>query len=197
MVCIISVCFQKTCSTDFGLSLGATQLHIPMTHLLDTVMYLLGDFVNVTATSSITYPTGTVVDNEGKPTAKTYTVENPDHFAVTGSLQGGVLANLFWRSGYATGEGRRMYMWEIEGDEGIIRIESAIPFPSIIEPDLYLNGMKVELEDSRNGILTLGAAWRDFAENGSQYATIEDAVKNHQLIEAIETSAALGKRVNL
>lgn len=88
-------------------------------------------------------------------------------------------------------------MWEIEGDEGVLRIESAAPFPSIIESELYLNGTQVDLDAQAGVQYTLGAAWKDFAEHGCHHATIEDAVKNHRLIEAIETSAREGKRVEL
>ncbi|KAH9478946.1 Dehydrogenase aclE [Psilocybe cubensis] len=176
---------------------GATQLHIPILHLLDTVSYLLGDFSSITATSTIAYPTGTVVDNDGKPTPRTYAAQNPDHFSITGILPGGVLANLFWRSGYALGKGRRMYMWEIEGDEGVIRIESSSPFPSVVEPEVYLNGTQVDLDGPTGAVHTIGAAWKDFAEHGSHHATIEDAVKNHKLIDAIEKSAREGKTIHL
>ncbi|PPQ82743.1 hypothetical protein CVT25_009297 [Psilocybe cyanescens] len=177
---------------------GSTLLDIPIIHQLDILTFLLGDFINVSASDAIFYPVGTIVDSEGKPTEKKYPSKNPDHFAITGFLKGGIMANIFWRAGYASSEGRRHYIWEIEGDEGSIRMEAPVAYPSIYEPDLFLNGQKIELETPGDVMQSLGAAWKEFAEGRSgNIATIDDAVKNHRLIEAIETSARSGTRVTL
>lgn len=95
--------------------------------------------------------------------------------------------------------GRRQFIWEIDGDEGTIRLESNHilgALSSIIEPDLYLNGEKVEFEIPGNAALSCVGAWKEFSEGTSgDYATIEDAVKHHRLIDAIEESAKEEKRV--
>lgn len=108
------------------------------------------------------------------------------------------MANIFWRAGYASSEGRRHYIWEIEGDEGSIRMEAPVAYPSIYEPDFYLNGKKIEFETPGDVMQSLGVAWKEFAVGGTgNFATIEDAVKNHRLIEAIEASARSGARIAL
>ncbi|PPQ79341.1 hypothetical protein CVT25_002571 [Psilocybe cyanescens] len=84
---------------------GSTLLDIPITHQLDILTFLPGDFVNISASNAIFYPVGTIVDSEGKPTEKTYPSKNPNHSTITGFLKGGIMANLFWRAGYAPSEG--------------------------------------------------------------------------------------------
>jgi len=74
-------------------------------------------------------------------------------------------------------------------------------FPSAFEPELYLNGKKIALESLPGSPGTLidsvTTAWKEFAEGKGSYATIDDAVKNHELLDAIELSAKEGRRVML
>ncbi|KAJ3502038.1 hypothetical protein NLJ89_g9068 [Agrocybe chaxingu] len=183
---------------------GGTRLDIPIGHQLDTLTYLLGDFTSLVAIDSKQYPTGAFVDDTFKPTGKTFPSEIPDHFAISGILSSGVIANLFYRGGNASGPetGRRQYLWEIDGEEGSIRLESDHiqgAAPSIIEPKLFLNGKEVAVEGAEKaGALDSAAtAWKEFAHGEGNYATIEDALKNKKLLNAIETSAREGKRVTL
>ncbi|KAF8970687.1 NAD-binding Rossmann fold oxidoreductase [Flammula alnicola] len=181
---------------------GASRLDIPIAHQLDTLTYLLGDFVSLSATGATVYPVGTLLDDQDKPTGETINSEIPDHFAISGILKHGIVANLFWRGGYLSGEGRRQFVWEIDGDEGCIRMESNAPrgaFASISEPELYLNGKKVDLEGAPGGAFdSVTTAWKEYAEHiTGTYATIDDAVKNHRLLDAIERSCKEGQRIVL
>ncbi|PPQ90952.1 hypothetical protein CVT25_008282 [Psilocybe cyanescens] len=180
---------------------GVTILSIAVGHQLDTLTHVLGDFVSLTATDAQIYPNITIVDNDNKPTGKIVESQNSDHFAITGVLKTGVLANIFWRTGYTSSEGRRQYIWEIDGEEGSIRLQSDHllgAYPSVFESELYLNGKKVEFETPGNAVVTVSGAWKEFADHTTgTYATIEDAVKHHRLLDAIETSAKEGKRVIL
>lgn len=182
---------------------GATPLIIPIGHQLDTLTNVLGDFVEVTATAATLHPVVTVVDANGKPTGKTYPFELYDHFSIAGRLENGVLANIFWRMGYASTEGRRQFIWEIEGEEGVIRMESNSQLgalPGMVEPDLYLNGKKIDIGEHGGPIESVGVVFKEFAEGGSRpvsYATIEYAIKHKRLLNAIEESAREGKRIVL
>ncbi|PPQ79179.1 hypothetical protein CVT25_002801 [Psilocybe cyanescens] len=183
------------------IGIRVTMLTIVVGHQLDTLTHVLGDFSSVTATNAQLYPTVIIVDDTGKPTGKTFKSQSPDHFAITGVLKTGILANIFWRAGYSSNEGRRQYVWEIEGEEGSIRLQSDHllgALPSMFESELYLNGKKVEFETPGNGIVTVSGAWKEFASRTpGTYATIEDAVKHHRLLDAIEASAKEGKRIIL
>lgn len=176
-------------------------LTVPVGHQLDTLSYLLGDFVNVTAIAANFYPTLTVIDQNRKPTGKIVESQQPDHYAISGFLKGEIMVNILWRSGYASTEGRRQYIWEIEGEEGTIRMESNNllgALASIVEPDLYLNGKKVDFEVPGNAVESCSVAWKQFVDgHGGDYATIEDAVKHHRLLDAIEASVQEGKVIAL
>jgi len=181
---------------------GLTRLHVPIGHHLDMFTYVLGDFASVSATDFTMYPTGTFVNADGQPTGKTMQSETPDHFAITGLLKTGILVNLFWRDGYSSGPetGRRQFVWEIDGEEGSIRMEGSGlhgAFPGMQEPELFLNGKKVEFE-AGNVFQSVTLAWKEFAKGEKgDYATIHDAVKHHELLDAIELSAKEGRRIHL
>ncbi|KAF4611602.1 hypothetical protein D9613_003916 [Agrocybe pediades] len=155
------------------------------------------DFIRIDPSSF-----GTFVDADGKPTGKTLEVNIPDHFAITGFLKSGALVNLFWRDGYSSGPetGRRQFVWEIDGEDGTIRMEGNGlygAFPGSQEPDLFLNGKKVEFQ-AGNPFLSVTAAWQEFAKGKTgDYPTIDDAVKHHELLDAIELSAKEGRRIIL
>ncbi|KAJ3516224.1 hypothetical protein NLJ89_g1260 [Agrocybe chaxingu] len=181
---------------------GANKLTIPLGHQLDTLTHLLGDFTSVSALIETLFPTGTYIDETGKPTGKTFPSETPDHFSISGVLSSGIVANVFLRSGYASGPGRRQFLWEIDGEEGSIRLESdhqQAATPGIIEPKLFLNGKPVEVEgaEKAGALDSATTAWKEFADGHGHYATIEDALKHKRLLDAIETSAREGKKVFL
>ncbi|KAF9567152.1 NAD-binding Rossmann fold oxidoreductase [Agrocybe pediades] len=181
---------------------GATSLRIAIGHQLDQLTHVLGDFVSVSATDALFYPVGTVVDADGKPTGKTVQTDVPEHYSITGFLESGILVNAFWRGGYASGEGtgRRQYVWEIDGEEGTVRFESNATMgalPAMFEPDLYLNGKKVEFATPGNVVENISVAWKEFADGKGNYATIEDAVKHGELLDAIDRSAQEGRRIDL
>jgi len=148
------------------------------------------------------YPVGTIVDANKTLTGEIVKTTSADHFGITGFLKSGVFVNVFYRAGYASGPGtgRRQYVWEIDGEEGTIRLESDEilgGLPMLAEPELYLNGKKVEVERSGNSIQSVVLAWKEFAEGKGSYPTIDDAVKHHELLDAIDLSAREGRRVIL
>lgn len=183
--------------------IGAAELDIPIGHFLDLFTYVLGDFTNVSATEANFYAEATIIsDDDGKPTGETINSDTADHFSITGFLKSGVLANLFWRSGYNAGAetGRRQFVWEIDGEEGTIRLESNEMlgwFPSGCEPDVFLNGKKIEVNKLENMVDILAHGWKAFAEGTTTYATIDDAVRIRTLIQAIDKSASEGRRIDV
>ncbi|PPQ95118.1 hypothetical protein CVT25_011661 [Psilocybe cyanescens] len=130
---------------------------ITITHPCRTCARYFHANLSIIATDATFYPVVTVVDAEEKPTDKVIAAEAPDHFIIIGFLKSSVLANLFCRGGF-------------EGEEGTIRIESngnRNTFPSVVEPDLYLNEKKVEFEVPGSVLESLGIAWKEFAGGGA------------------------------
>ncbi|KJA23794.1 hypothetical protein HYPSUDRAFT_137383 [Hypholoma sublateritium FD-334 SS-4] len=178
---------------------GATALSISVGHQLDPFTFVLGDFSTINATGTIIYPTATIVGADGKPTGKTLPATNPDHYAISGLLKSGALASITWRTGYKNTPGRKHLLWEIDGEEGSIRVESDdYVFMNVSNPTVYLNGEKVEIAGVETGVLgILGAAWDAYADGDQPYATIDDAVKNHRILDAVKRSLKEGKTIVL
>jgi predicted dehydrogenase len=169
-------------------------------HQLDPLTFVLGDFATINATAATIYPTATVVDANGKPTGETIPATSPDHYTISGLLKSGALATIIWHTGYKNAPGRKQLRWAIEGEEGSIRLESdATVFMNVHNPTLYLNGERVDVAGTDSEVMgILGAAWEAYADgNEGQYATIDDAVKNQRILDAVEKSLAEGKTIVL
>ncbi|KAG5644486.1 hypothetical protein DXG03_008313 [Asterophora parasitica] len=184
---------------------GSTLLDIPVGHHLDILTFVIGSyFSSISTTSAILFPKATVIDAAGAPIAgeDQLTVTAPDHYAYTGVLKSGAVASVVWRAGLKSTPGRRQFLWEIDGEEGSIKLESDEPLAAFInfkEPTLWLNGEKVEVDGAENPTIgNLRAEWEEFAkgEQGN-YATLEDAVRNRTVLDAIRRSGEEGKRIVL
>jgi predicted dehydrogenase len=178
---------------------GATMLDIAIGHQMDVFTHVLGDFASVSATTAIQYQTATLFDAEYKPTGKTVPISAPNQVAFTGLLKSGAVSSNIWRGGLPSTQGRKHFLWEIDGEEGSIRLEGdqvASAFVNVRDPVLYLNGELVEVENTSGPADNLAAAWAAFAKGGD-YATMEDAVRNHRLLDAITRSAEEGKTISL
>lgn len=176
-------------------------LDIAMGHQLDIVTHILGDFASVSATSAIVYPTATIVDGTGTPVKENVQVTAPDHVVFTGLFKSGAVASVTWRGGYTSTPGRKQFLWEIDGEEGSIRIEEdsvSGAFIHIRDSKLYLNGELVPVESKGGFVGNIKAAWEEFAKGKEgSYATLADAVRNRRLLAAIDQSAKEGKCISL
>lgn len=176
-------------------------MSIGMGHQLDTITYLLGDFRSVSATTALHYPVATLLDSERKATNQTITATAPDQVAFTGLLKSGAISTVVWRGGIPSTKGRRQFLWEIDGEDGSIRMESdamGAAFINIRDPKLYLNGELVNVQHTNGPGDNLAAAWAEFAKGDEgTYPTMDDAVKNHCLLDAITRSAREGRVIKL
>lgn len=174
-----------------------------MAHQLETLTHILGPFTSVSAAGATHYTTSTIVSAPGVPVPGEVPRPSicPDHIAITGTLASGALVNIVWRSGMKTVPGRRTLLWEIDGEEGSIRMESFKAMGAFMatfdDPDLYLNGEKVEVEGVEQGVIgRLGNAWMEYAKGpDGNHATIDDAVKLKVLLKTIAKALETGDRV--
>jgi len=180
---------------------GAGMLEIAVGHQLGIVTYLLGDFASISATVATHYPTATLIDSERKPTDKTVPVTIPDQVAFTGIFKSGVVSSMIWRGAMKCTPGRKQLVWEIDGEEGSIRLEGdqvGSAFIHIHDPKVYLNGELVEIQNTTGPADNIAAAWGQFAKGeGGDYATMEDAVKIHRVVDAISRSAKEGRKIQV
>ncbi len=149
------------------------------------------------------YPIATIVDSKSTP-LPTIHAASPDHVALSGILVSGALVSINYRAGYRATPGRRRFLWEIDCENGSIRVEPAAETDNLMHIHnmaVYVCGEKIEIGGT--GLLGhLAATWLEYAnekhtQEVGKYVTIEDAVKNRRLLEVIKHSAHDGKTVHL
>jgi predicted dehydrogenase len=187
---------------------GANVLTIAVGHSLDTLNYVLGDFVDLSAVSALRRPAMTI-EETGDHVVKTA----PDQIALIGTLTSGVTASIHIREAVAGGTG---FLWEINGTEGTLRVQAAAPYPGILpltvagahgrdDPaELAVPAALTEKWPALTGLngtpaFNVGRAYAAFAadrdEGTKSVPDFAEAVRRHAVIAAIESSAVSGQRV--
>ena len=188
---------------------GANLLTIAIGHSLDTLNYALGEFANLSAVADLRRPLITI-EETGQQIVKTAA----DQIAIIGALTSGATASVHLREAVAGGTG---FLWEINGTNGTLRITAAAAQPQIYP--LTVTGAHGRYEPTQlaapaglthkwpaltslegTPAYNVGRAYAAFAadlDNGTHTVPdFADAVARHQVIAAIESSAATGKRVH-
>ena len=189
---------------------GANLLTIAVGHSLDTLNYVLGEFADLSALSDRRRPL-IKIDGTGEEVAKTAA----DQIAVIGTLTSGATVSLHVREAVAGGTG---FLWEINGTDGTLRLTADAPFPGIFPVtvagaqggnELAELAVPAALAEQCPALSSLegapafnvGRVYAAFAadiENGKHTVPdFADAVRRHEVIAAIERSAASGQRVKL
>jgi len=188
---------------------GANLLTIAIGHSLDTLNYVLGEFANLSAVSDLRRPLITI-DETGQQIVKTAA----DQIAIIGTLTSGATASIHIREAVAGGTG---FLWEINGTNGTLRITADAAQPQIYPLTVAgAHGRNEPAELAVPAALTqrwpalsrlegtpaynVGRAYAAFAADIDKRThtvpDFTDAVRRHEVIAAIEQSAATGKRVN-
>jgi predicted dehydrogenase len=189
---------------------GANLLTVAVGHSLDALNHVLGEFANLSAVSDVRRPLITAEQTRAQ-IMKTA----PDQIAVIGALRSGVIASIHVREAVAGGTG---FLWEINGTDGTIRITADAALPEIFP--LTIAGARGGREPAALAVpaaltqkwpaltslegapaFNVGRANAAFAadiENGTHTVPdFADAVRRHEVIAAIERSAASGERVTI
>src|SRR6266446_4332803 len=187
---------------------GANVLTIAVGHSLDILNHVLGEFADLSAVSDLRRPLITI-EETGEQITKTAA----DQIAVIGTLTSGATASIHIREAVAGGTG---FLWEINGTGGTLRItaDAAVPgiFPMTVagahrqdEPaELAVPTALTQKWPALTGLegapaYNVGRAYAAFAadiDNGTHTVPdFADAVGRHEVIAAIERSAASGERV--
>src|SRR2546422_2105344 len=189
---------------------GANVLTIAVGHSLDILNHVLGEFADLSAVSALRRPLITI-EETGEQIVKTAA----DQIAVIGTLTSGATASVHVREAAAGGTG---FLWEINGTDGTLRITADAAYPQIYpltvagahgraEPaELALPAALTQKWPALTSLegtpaFNVGRAYAAFAadiENGTH--TVPDfaeAVRRHELIAAIDRSAASGQRVKV
>jgi predicted dehydrogenase len=187
---------------------GANLLTVPVGHSLDILNYVLGEFADLSAVADVRRSLITI-EETGEQIVKTAA----DQVAVIGTLASGATASVHIREAVAGGTG---FLWEINGTDGTLRITADAALPEIFP--LTVAGAQGRNEPAELAIPTaltqkwpslaslegapafnVARAYAAFAadiDNGTHTVPdFADAVRRHEVITAIERSAASGKRV--
>ena len=188
---------------------GANLLTIAVGHSLDTLTYVLGEFTDLSAVADLRRPLITI-EETGQQIMKTAA----DQIAVIGTLTSGATASIHLREAVAGGT---RFLWEINGTNGTLQITADAAQPQIFPLTVTgAHGRNEPTELAAPAALTqkwpaltglegtpaynVGRAYAAFAadiDNGTHTVPdFADAVARHQVITAIERSAASGERVN-
>ena len=184
---------------------GANLLTIAIGHSLDTLNYVLGEFAELSAVSDLRRPLITI-EETGEQIMKTAA----DQIALIGTLTSGATATIHIREAVAGGTG---LLWEINGTNGTLRITADAAQPQIYPLTVAgAHGPNEPAELAAPAALTqkwpaltslegtpaynVGRAYAAFAADiDNQTHTVPDfadAVGRHEVIAAIERSAASG-----
>jgi len=187
---------------------GANLLTVPFGHSLDTLSYVLGEFAELSAVADLRRPLITI-EGTGEQIVKTAA----DQIAVIGTLTSGATASIHIREAVAGGTG---FLWEINGTDGTLRITADAALPEIFP--LTVAGAQGRNEPTQLAIpaaltqrwpaltslegapaFNVARAYAAFAadvDNGTHTVPdFADAVRRHEVIAAVEESAASGRRV--
>src|SRR5712672_3034787 len=187
---------------------GANLLTIAVGHSLDTLNHVLGEFADLSALSDLRRPHITI-EETGEQIRKTAS----DQIALSGTLASGATASVHVREAVAGGTG---FLWEINGTDGTLRITAAAAHPQIFPLTVTgAHGRNEPAELAAPAALAqkwpalsslqgapafnVGRAYAAFAadiDNGTHSVPdFADAVRRHEVIAAIERSAAAAERV--
>jgi predicted dehydrogenase len=187
---------------------GANLLTVAFGHSLDILNYVLGEFADLSAVSDLRRPV-IIIEGSGEQIVKTA----PDQIAVIGILKSGATASVHIREAVAGGTG---FLWEINGTDGTLRITADAALPEIFP--LTVAGAQGRNEPAELAVpMALTQKWptltglegapafnvarayaafaADIDNRTHTVPDFADGVRLHEVIAAIERSAASGKRV--
>jgi predicted dehydrogenase len=174
-------------------------LDIGAGHALEMFQFVLGPIISLTSTTYNPFPRSIVLNptQDFRPTSQSHPQTVATQAAVTGLLANNTVFNLHIQAGVAkTAIG---FLWLIDGEDGCIRVEdykNRLFTP--IDPDVYLNGKKLDIAKEVDRFGMIRTAWDAFAEGREgEYATLEDAVRNRRVIDAIKESGQTRQAVCL
>jgi predicted dehydrogenase len=183
-------------------------LTISFGHMVDTVLYSLGEAAELSSLMATQRKQVTVSDtNEILP------MTAPDQIIVNGLLESGGVMSLHMRGGISHGTN---LLWEVNGSERDLLVTADTPFLHVgplhltlgrgqsaplenIPVDEDVPGVPAQLKGGPAfNVACLYARFASDIREGTQLcANFDDAVRRHRLLDTIEKSDSLGKRLRL
>jgi predicted dehydrogenase len=183
---------------------GATLQSIMLGHALQPLAHVLGEFESLSAVVTNRRGDGVRL-SDGSSLPK----DSPDEIIVAGVLEGGIVTSLHYSAGQSAG-----LVWEIQGTEGSLRVETASgyihfgdmtitlrrgsePVQQLQVPTVYA-APDLQLEAPAAGVARLyaqlAADLRDGTADAPDFAV---ALDRHRVLEAITQANVTGHRQHL
>lgn len=187
---------------------GALLQTIPMGHSVDAMCYCIGEFRDVSATFGTLLTTVTNIDTGEVLPPRT----SEDRVAFTGTLENGAVVDVHYRGGISRGTN---FFWEINGSEGDLRVTADSGHAQMAPLSLFggrgddkvLSPMSVpaahrwvseNIEGLGINVAQMYARMaKDIREGSTTAPSFADAVVRHTMLDALERSAAEGRRVTI
>lgn len=187
---------------------GALLQTIPMGHSVDAMCYCIGEFRDVSATFGTLLTEVTNIDTGEVLRNRT----SEDRIAFTGTLENGAVVDVHYRGGVSRGTN---FLWEINGSEGDLRITADSGHAQMFDltlvggrgDDKTLSPMEIPAEhrwvpaEIQALGINVGQMYalmaRDIREGTRTAPSFADAVVRHTMLDALEVSAAEGRRVTI
>ncbi|MER7963998.1 Gfo/Idh/MocA family protein [Streptomyces ardesiacus] len=185
---------------------GATLLSIMLGHGLEPLARVLGTFESLSAVVANQRGDGVRLSDDAS-----LPKDAPDEIVVAGVLEGGIVTSLHYSAGQSAGSAT---VWEIQGTEGSVRVESASGYlhftdftitlrrgsepvqvlqvpPAYAAPDLQLDAPAA-------GVARLYAQFAaDLRDGTADAPDFAAALDRHRVLEAITRAAETGHRQHL
>lgn len=178
---------------------GANMQSIPMSHTLAAVREVLGDFASQSSRFLSNFDKVQVAETgEWKPK------DTPDQIMIQGQLKSGAAVAVHYRGGVCRGTN---LLWEINGTEGDIQVTADLghaqltqltvkgakgdekELTELMPPKSAYEGLP-EFPGARNISRMYARMYDDITKGTHTAPSFDDAVTLHELLDAIEKSAA-------
>ena len=199
-----AVSFGATASASTAYMLdkrnGATMLNLSFAHLLDSLLFSVGDLVELSALHRTQRPEVTMSETHARVQA-----DGPDQIAVHGLHENGAVMSLHMRGGISQGTN---LLWEINGTEGDLVVSSDSPFVHLGRIALRVGRAQdsqlqaLPIQETVAGVpatLLDGLAFnvacmyaqfaRDIKEETRICPSFENAIEHHRVLDLIDQAA--------
>ncbi|MGE4442379.1 MAG: Gfo/Idh/MocA family protein [Desulfomicrobium sp.] len=177
---------------------GATMLTIPFGHTLAGVRDVLGEFSDISGRMILRRNHVQVTD-----TGETLTATSEDQIMVNGVLESGAAFSAHYRGGMSRGT---HFLWEINGVNGDIQVVAGFGHGQMAQLSLFgAQGAETEMKPltppaemyqglpenvvPRNVAGIYAKVAQDIRDNTREAPSFEDALRLHELLDAIEQSS--------
>ena len=194
---------------------GTNLVTVATVHALDPLLYLLGEFKSLNATTATVFPEIRFLQADGSK-GEPVKSKIADFVSISGVLESGTAVNFVLEC--VTDATPEHMEWIISGEKGSLKLESPAPFLVMSPPSLYRSTRPKQQGEGKEGEMQpaweeekskaqweevkyekgviggIGEVYTALAEGNKDLVDFDVAVQRHKIVEAIIRSAESGTR---